>query len=145
MSSIFDNFYDPAHVGPRVLAPRLNQSMTESDAKVWSGIALAPCLPQLERILMLSASAPVALDRLIGMDAVARGDALVKACMVAVRECPEVGLYIRGAGEALKADKFARADPSSSAKPAMRQVQRGSAVLVRPRDAADAMDMAPSP
>lgn len=138
--SAFDVFFDPSDPVEKLGPPQLVASLLRSDARVWSGAALAPCLPQLEQMLVRSPSAPVALDRLIGLDAASRGSSLVEACMIAVKERPDIGRYIRGAGEALKADKTARTGLDLGMAPAMRPVQRGVAVLVRGAHATDAMD-----
>lgn len=118
--------------------------MARTDALVWPQAALAAHMGQLEQLLLRSASAPRALDRLVGLDAPARGRAMVEACMSAVRQQPDMGRYIRCAGEALKVDKMSRQGTGELAGlPAMRAVQRGISVLVRTPSSMDSMDMAP--
>ncbi len=141
--STFDEFYDSRRCVNRLAPPVLRGAIKASDAKVWPTAPLAACLGDLERMLVVSASAPLTLDRLIGQDAPGRGAGLVQACVQAVQERPEIGQHIRGAALALKQDKSGRMTALAT-EPAMRAVQRGAMVLIRPAGAVDAMETAPA-
>jgi hypothetical protein len=88
--------------------PVLKTSIDEASSNSWLGRPLTAHLAELEKLLMVNASAPTAFDALPMMSAQKRSPALVGGLVAAKKTNPTLETWVQKFGLALKEDRSMR-------------------------------------